>query len=197
MTNTGTDRGYSLLEVVLVAGLIGVLSAIAIPMTANSLKTFRISGDARGISGMTALAKLRAASALSRTRVYIDQDAGSYRLERKNAASGWITEGGTTYLSTGVTLWHDDDLSTAPPDTQGPAVAQASKCLDASDTPIEKTACLMFNSRGIPIDSTGTPTGVAAVYVIDGMVVYRITVSATGLTQVWQTPSPDATWVKQ
>jgi prepilin-type N-terminal cleavage/methylation domain-containing protein len=196
VTNRATDAGYTLLEVLIVAGLIGVLSAIAIPMTANSLRNFRIGGDTRNISGMIALAKLRAASAFSRTRVYIDLGAKSYRLEtQKSAGDPWLAEGGTNYLSVGVTLGHGG-LSSSPPNTQGP-IAQAPSCRDASNTAIVDTACVMFNSRGIPIDWTGTPTGIAAVYVTDGMVVDGITVSATGLTQVWQRFPSSETWAKQ
>src|SRR5688572_16845535 len=152
-------------------------------MTANTLKSFRISGDARSISGLIALAKLRAASTFSRARVYIDLDAKTYRLEtRKGDAFDWVAEGGTTALTTGVRLWHDDDLSSGPPGTPGPIVSQAANCLDSTDTPVDNTACVIFNSRGIPIDSTGTPAEIAAVYVIDGTVAYRVTVSPTGLT---------------
>jgi hypothetical protein len=165
-------------------------------MTANSVRSFRISGDARSISGQIALAKLRAASAFSRTRVYIDLNARGYRLEtRKNDAADWTVEGGTTYLSPGVVPGLGG-LTSAPPNTQGP-IAQAPACRDTNDIPIENTACVTFNSRGIPIDSTGTPTGVAAVYVTDGLVVDAVTVSATGLTQVWRSPASDAAWTRQ
>jgi type II secretory pathway pseudopilin PulG len=198
VTRSTSEGGYTLLEVLLVAGLIGVISAIAIPMTANSLRSFRISGDARSISGMIALAKLRAASAFSRARVHIDLDAKGYRLEtQKSAGAPWVAEGGMTHLSTGVTLWDDDVPFSAPPTAVDP-IAQAPPCLDAADTPIVNTACVVFNSRGIPIDpATSTPTGAGAVYVTDGMVLHGITISATGLTQVWQSLSSAALWVKQ
>jgi prepilin-type N-terminal cleavage/methylation domain-containing protein len=190
------STGYSLIEILFVLALFGTLSAIAIPMTANSLKHFRITGDTRGIASTIALAKLRAAATLSRARVYIDLNGQSYHLEtRKTGASEWVTEGGTIHLSPGVTLEYGG-LPSGPPDTEG-AIAQAPQCRNASDTPIEHTACVLFNSRGIPVDSTGSPTGVAAVYVTDGMAVDGITVSAAGLTQVWQSPPSSAEWVKQ
>ena len=189
------SAGYSLLEVLIVTGFIGVLSAIAIPMTANSVRYFRISSDTRSISGLISLAKLRAASSLSRTRVYVDLNARSYRLETQRSGGPWVAEGGTTSLSPGVTPGYGS-LSDAPPNTQG-TIAQAPACRDAGNAPIDGTACVVFNSRGIPIDSTGTPTGSGAVYVTDGMVVDGITISATGLTQAWQSLSSTAEWVKQ
>ena len=195
MTRHHASAGYSLLEVMLVAGLIGVLSAIAIPMTANSVRYFRISGDARSISGLISVAKLRAASSLSRTRVYIDLSARRFRLETQKSGGPWVVEGGTTSLSPGVAPGYGS-LSDAPPNTQG-TIAQAQECRDAANAPIANTACVVFNSRGIPIDSTGTPTGSGAVYVTDGMVVDAVTVSATGLTQAWQSLSSTAEWVKQ
>jgi hypothetical protein len=94
-------------------------------------------------------------------------------------------------------LWDDGVPFSAPPTAVDP-IAQAPPCLDAADTPIVNTACVVFNSRGIPIDpATSTPTGAGAVYVTDGMVLHGITISATGLTQVWQSLSSTALWVKQ
>ena len=55
----------------------------------------------------------------------------------------------------------------------------------------------MFNSRGIPIDSTGAATGANAVYLTDGTAVYATTVSATGMTQLWWTPNNVISWVRQ
>ena len=119
-------------------------------------------------------------------------------MKRETAPNpAWLPEGGTTYLSTGVTPASGEDLSSAPPGTQGPSAHQAPECRDGGGIPIDNTACVIFNSRGIPIDWEGTPTGIGAVYVTDGIVMHGITVSAAGLTQVWQRFASSETWVKQ
>jgi hypothetical protein len=88
-------------------------------------------------------------------------------------------------------------LAAPPPDTQV-AITQAAPCLDDAATalallglpfpaPSAGTACVLFNSRGVPVDTTGAPTGAGAVYVTDGSTVYGTTVAATGMTQFWWT----------
>ena len=56
-------------------------------------------------------------------------------------------------------------------------------------TAVANTACMIFNSRGIPVDSTGSPIGIDAVYMTDGTTVYGVTVSATGFVRLWRTNS--------
>ena len=74
-------------------------------------------------------------------------------------------------------------------------IAQAAACTDDMGVPIGNTACLMFNSRGVPIDSTFAPT-VDALYVTDGTAVYGVTVVATGMIRLWHTPPVSTpTWV--
>ena len=52
----------TLIEIMIVVGLIGVISVIAVPMFAGALANFKLSGDARSVSNATAGAKLRAAA---------------------------------------------------------------------------------------------------------------------------------------
>ena len=81
----------------MVVGLIGIISAIAVPMFGNAIASFRLSGDARSISNAVAVAKMRAASDFSRSRLYVDLDDRTFHMERWDKdASAWVTEGGTT-----------------------------------------------------------------------------------------------------
>ncbi len=190
-------RGFSLIEVV-IAVVIGLLIAgMAIPTLLTLKRNLRISGDAGDINGDVALAKMRAAAAFTKARVYADLSANTFRVEVWNKSGGgsWGTEGGTQALSPEVT-WGIGTLSGPPPGTQ-PALGQAPLCLNNSGNAIANTACIVFNSRGIPVDSTGTPTSNDALYITDGGVVYGVTVSATGLIQTWRSGTDATYWKKR
>ena len=190
------SRGFSVLETLVVVGLIGVVAAIAVPMSGNALGYYRISGNARSLSNEIAVAKMRAASTFGRARVYVDLPGKAFHIEtRKNATSNWVVESGTTYLNPQVSFGYGV-VATAPPNTQA-SIGQAPACTDNSDHPIGNTACIVFNSRGIPIDPAGAPSS-TALYLTDGTGVYATTLSATGMTRVWRTqPLSTPSWILQ
>jgi prepilin-type N-terminal cleavage/methylation domain-containing protein len=184
MNQCRTASGYSLIETLVVVALVGVISAIAVPMTGNGLAYFRLSGDARSASNAISLAKMRAASDFSQVRLFVDMSTGTHHLESWNkTTSQWTTEGGSTQLSTNVSFGYGV-VPTTPLLT---AIAQAPQCKTSAGNDIGNTACVVFNSRGVPVDSTGAPTGVDALYLTDGTTVYGITVSATGMIRSWRT----------
>jgi prepilin-type N-terminal cleavage/methylation domain-containing protein len=196
------DRGFSLLEMIFVLGISMVLAAIAAPMMGNALGYYRLSGDARSISNSVALTKMRAASDFTQSRLYVDLATG-YHLEtfkKTPPPNGtWVTEGGTTNL-TGSDTFGFGALAAAPAGTQAvitQGVTGFVKCKDAAGNDIGNTVCIVFNSRGIPVDTTGAPTGAGALYVTDGGAVYGITISATGNILTWRSPAGTASWMQQ
>ena len=197
MTRLRRDSGFTILETVIVVGLIGVVSVVAVPMFGNAIANFRVTGDARSVSNTIAVAKMRAASNFSRVRLYVDLNAESHHLESWNKeTSSWTTEGGLTYLSTGVDFGYDV-VTVPPPSTQG-TIGQAPQCTTDDGALIANTACVMFNSRGVPIDATGAPTTLNAIYVTDGTGVYGVTVAATGMLRSWHAPPvATPTWVRR
>ena len=48
------EAGFTMVETLVVVGLIGVICAIAVPMTANAIANFRVTGDTRSVSNATA-----------------------------------------------------------------------------------------------------------------------------------------------
>lgn len=192
-------RGYSLIEILVVVGLIGVVSAIAVPMMANMTGYLRLAGDARNASNAIALSKMRASTAFGRERVFVDLNGASFHLETFDHTSAiccWNVDGGTTYLSQNVTFGFG--LAATPPPGTQIAAGQPPVCMNNTNTAIGNTACIIFNSRGIPVDATGTPGVVTVLYVTDGSAVYGIAVSATGMVRSWRTlPTATPSWTQQ
>src|SRR6266576_3418949 len=74
-------RGLTLIELLMVVAIMGVLAAIAIPMSGNTLKYIKLSGDARDLSNAVAVAKMRAAAKFTFSRIYIDLSSKTYYLQ--------------------------------------------------------------------------------------------------------------------
>jgi Tfp pilus assembly protein FimT len=198
MTNRQNAAGFTLLETMLVVGLIGVIGAIAVPQITNSIGYFRISGDARSISNGLAVTKIRAASNFSRTRLYVNRTQRWHRIEKGDTSTPthWTAESGATYFSPNTAVSFGA-VATPPPNTQA-TIGQSTACLDDTGTAIANTSCVLFNSRGTPIDNNGASIGSNAVYVTNGSAVYGVTVSATGMVRMWQTgAAATPTWVLQ
>ena len=193
------SRGFSLVELMMVVAIMGVLVAITVPMSGNTIRYLKLSGDARELANATAVAKMRAAAKFTQARLFVDIGGRAFYIQTFDKSSGtWTTEGGSTSLSSTVNYGFGP-VASPPPNTQT-TIAQASACMDTASPPaaIASTACVIFNSRGIPIDDTGSPTGMDAIYVTDGTSVYGITIAATGFIRTWQTNyTSTPTWTLQ
>jgi|SRR5579859_4724036 len=202
------QRGFSIIELLIVMVIALVLAALAIPGYQSMTRYLRLSGDMRNINGAVAQAKMRAAADFTRARAYADLNANTYHLEIWNKTGNcWQTDGdvnnsctvaGTSpvqNLSVGVT-YGTGGVGAGAPNPQT-TIAQAAKCDDGAGGLINNTACIVFNSRGIPINGlTGAPlTGAQdAFYITDNRNVWGVTVRATGAIQVWATNVSQTSW---
>lgn len=212
------ERGFTLIELMVVVTMSLVIAGFAIPTYLRMQQSLRSGGDIRSLAGLIAEAKLRAAADFTHARVYGDLSANSYRLEVWNKAGNggagcWQTDGDVANpctvggqspvqnLSTGVSF-SLGNMSSPPANTQT-SIGQAPICYTGAagqpgnTTTIPNTACVEFNSRGVPSDPTGNGKADAngAFYVSDGSSVYGVTVLASGSIQSWYTPNTQTgTW---
>lgn len=204
-TLSGRSRGFSTIELLVVIAVSAILAALAIPGYNTIRRTLRIAGDGRDLNGAINQAKLEAASSFTRARLYVDLVANTFHIETWNkTAACWQTVNDPNNPCTVAGVSPVQKLSPAvtfgfanvgnpPPNTQA-LLAQGTSgtgttCLVRNGLAlgqIPNTACIQFNSRGIPIDpKTSAPIGSDAFYITDKNTVYAVTIGATGVTQVW------------
>jgi prepilin-type N-terminal cleavage/methylation domain-containing protein len=198
MKRLRSESGYSLIEIMAAMAVLGILSAFAVPMVASTTSGIKLRDSANQIADLIGLAKLRATSEFSRSRLYVDLSAESYVLQIWDADAGdWEDEQSAVDLPFGISFgW--GDLDKAPPNTQDDDIPKfAAACVDKDGNDIDKTACIMFNSRGIPIDKLNSPQGGNAFYLTDGTGVRAVTVTATPLIRRWWSSAGNPNWVRQ
>jgi prepilin-type N-terminal cleavage/methylation domain-containing protein len=190
-----SDRGYTLIELLVAVTVVGIVSASVIPITSTSLDVHRLKGDATALRNLVGLAKMRASSGSTRARVYADLRANAMTLEVWDRAAGaWIKQGGLRPLSSGVSFGFGA-LADPPPNTQV-TIAMSPPCspgLTAAGT-VASTACITFNSRGLPVDADGNLFPRHALYLSGDTGVFATTVTATPLIRLWSSPSSAAVW---
>ena len=196
MRTVRSDRGFSLIEIMVVMSVMGVIAAFVIPVVASTASSIKLRGQAEDVSNLIGLAKMRATARFSRARVFVDQAAETFVLQIwDDDAKKWVDDNALTELPQGVTFDYGK-LAEPPPDTQQ-EIKFAAECTNDAGDDMPKTSCINFNSRGIPIDSKGSPVGGNAFYLTDGTGVRAITVTATPLIRDWWSSADHAGWVRQ
>lgn len=209
-TSIRRQKGFSILELLIVVAISVTLSTIAIMNYQNVANYLRIAGDLRSLNGIVAQAKMNAASGFTQGRAYADLAKNTYHLETWNKAGNggagcWQTVGDTVNACTAATspvqtlsqgdVFGFDQIAAPPPNTQA-AIAQAAQCNNSAGAAIVNTACIVFNSRGIPIKNN-VPDGSGAFYVNNGKAVFGLTAALTGFVATWTAPdkASGVTWV--
>jgi type II secretory pathway pseudopilin PulG len=205
------QAGFSTLEMLIVIAMSVIITAIAIPQYVRTAAFLRAAGDLRDLNGVTAQAKMRAAADFTHARSYVDLTANTYHLEVWNktgngGAGCWQTDGDranpcTVAASPVFNLSQGDTFGTGglaagPTVAQQPTIPAQVACQNTTggNGTIANTQCIVFNSRGTPIDANGAPLATGAFYLTNGTVVNGVTVSATGSIQAWTSPVGSASW---
>ena len=195
-----SQAGFTLIDSLVVVAIIGLVAAIALPSTTTMMSGYKIKGNAQAINHLVGLAKMRAAARFSRARVYADLNARTFRMQVWNKTTNqWVDDSGVTPLADGVTFGFTG-IAQAPPNTQA-ALAQSPVCTNDAGANIANTACITFNSRGMPVTNAlppaGAVTGNSGLFIMDGSAVYGTTVSMTPLIKSWWSPARSNAWVRQ
>jgi len=184
------ERGYSLIELMLALGIIAVIAGIVLPITDMSVRGSRLRGDASVIRNLVGVAKMRASANFTRARVFADLGARTYVLQIwDKTANAWVNDGGINQLGSDVTFGFGG-LNAPPPNTQV-NIAQSPQCtngIDAAAALIANSACVTFNSRGLPIDAVGNLYPRHALYVTGNDAVFATTITTTPLIRFWSSP---------
>jgi len=205
-----SQKGFSLIELLIVVSIALIIAGFAVPQYMTALRSYRIAGDARTINGEIHLAKMRAAANFTWGRVYFDLDNNTFvsQLWCKTATPPctapdvWmsVAVGGPQNLSGDVSFGFGSQTA-PPPDTQATLALAATCKAGAAGDPAGgsnepgNTACIMFNSRGYPVDDLHATTAEDAIYITDGSAVQGVTVSFTGMTATWRA-SDATTWYR-
>ena len=212
-------QGFSTLELLIVMMISLIIAALAIPGFDQMRRALRISGDVRDLNGAINQAKLQAAAGFTDARVFVDLGfniPNSFHIDVWNkaglgGAGCWQVVGDVNNpcytpgvspvqrLSPSVTFGFAG-VGAPPPNTQTQGISQAPGCVQFNGRRVglvgrvPTTACIHFNSRGIPVNAaTGAPYSDDAVYITDNTQVYAVTVSPTGMSQVWATGANNST----
>jgi prepilin-type N-terminal cleavage/methylation domain-containing protein len=168
--NRRGDAGFSLLELAIVVFIILAVASFAIPSLRNTMAVYRGSAAAQGIASQLSLAKMRAASGFTRSRINLNTPANTYRREiYDKTTSSYVDDSGQQFLGNTVAFGFGSIAV--------PAGGQST---------IQQSSHVIFNSRGIPIDDSGTPVGTYAIYVNNEGRYYAVTVNSAGQIKTWR-----------
>jgi len=179
-----TQRGFSMVELSLVLGLMLVLSAIGLPRLINSLSVFKLNTASTSMQNLieqTRFNAVRRNTTISLRQTLINGQAAFY-VDIPNSGA---------YVNTDPTYVVPTTVQIAP------AAAPAATTTGLANTAALGGGCISFNSRGV-VDYTNCGGGVQSVWFIslgltNGTGGYRaITLTPMGQAKSWTAPASGA-----
>jgi Tfp pilus assembly protein FimT len=148
------EAGFSLLEVTLVVAIALVVMGISITALMPTLDSYRIEGDAQGIAGLIALARMRATTNFGHASLLCSATL-PYSCQVQVTTAGSVTaiaEPLRKMLSAGISFTTFG--------TGAPTLGAGNQV-----TPTQNMT-MTFNSRGLPIDAGGNLVSDYAIYLV-------------------------------
>ncbi len=177
-----TNAGFSLLELLIVIAIVGIIAAFALPSAINFVKAYRLHADASAVASQLNVARFRATSQYTPYRLRIDAASRYFYLERLNTSYSSPVVEQTFPLQVRISFLNACPVSVTP-GTIGAGFTTAS-------------TSIYFNTRGLPVDNTGTPTNNNAIYLQnDNGLNDAVTVSLGGRITVWNYSVGSTTWI--
>jgi prepilin-type N-terminal cleavage/methylation domain-containing protein len=96
------QKGITLLEVIIVMIIIAIGAVLAAPNIGGWLPYYRLKSATRDVASVLRLAQLKAVATNTSYQVVFDTVNSSYVLQYQNTGGGFVPDGGTQSLPTGV-----------------------------------------------------------------------------------------------
>jgi prepilin-type N-terminal cleavage/methylation domain-containing protein len=100
----GTEDGFTLLEMLVVAGLVSVMALIAMPSISAALNAHRLTAGLRESAGAIRTARSAAISRNRQARIVVSADGRTLSVEADRPVVGWTAIGVPVVLEDGVSV---------------------------------------------------------------------------------------------